>query len=147
MSIFGQNLKSLGPLQPKLAKLFFWATSWSKFQNHFGPTYQQILYGYIWSKSEVFTITAAKVSTVVLLSYQLTKILKTFGPTYQQKLYGYIWSKFEVFTATAAKVSKIVLLSYQLTKIPKKIWPNWPANITWVYLVKIWSRYVHYSQS
>ena len=33
MGIFGQNLKSLGPLQPKLVKLSFCVTSLVKFPN------------------------------------------------------------------------------------------------------------------
>ena len=116
MGILGQNLKSLRPLQPKLAKFSFCVTSSPKFQKNNGSTFQKIIYGYIWSKSEVSTTTPAKVSKIVLLCYQLTKISISIDPITLQFLYEYFWSKSEVSRTTGAKVSKIVLLCHQLTK-------------------------------
>ena len=72
-------------------------------------------------KSEVSMTTVVKVTKIVLLCYQLTKISNFFSPTIQHFLYSYIWSKSEVSMTTVAKVTKFVLLCYQLTKISKKL--------------------------
>ena len=89
--------------------------------NFFIPTSQHFLCSYIWSKSEVSMTTVAKVTKIVLLCYQLTKISNFFSPTIQHSLYSYIWSKSEVSMTTVAKVTKFVLLCYQLTKISKNL--------------------------
>ena len=57
------------------------------------------------SKSEVSMTTVVKVTKIVFLCYQLTKISNFFGPTTDQFLDSYIWSKSNVSTTTIAKFS------------------------------------------
>ena len=55
----------------------------TKIQKKFGPTSQQFICGYFWSKSEVCMTNLAKVSKMVFLTYQLTNVSKNFTPTIQ----------------------------------------------------------------
>ena len=76
-------------------------------------------YECIWSKSEVFTTTAAIVGKIVLLCYQVTKNFKRILSNHLANLISYIWSKSKVSMTTEAKVSKIVFLGHQLTTYSK----------------------------
>ena len=89
------------------------------------------------SKSEVSMTTVVKVTKIVFLCYQLTKISNFFSPTIQHFLYSYIWSKSEVSMTTAAKATKIVLLCYQLTKVSNFFSPT----IQHFFYSYIWSKF------
>ena len=93
----GQNLSSLGQPQPKLAKFSFWICRQVKFPFQFG---------YSVSKSQLSWTSLTRVSKIVLLCYQLSKISKTFIPTTQPFILGHSWSKSQLSMTTLAKVSR-----------------------------------------